>query len=326
MSTVTGKPKRSFKSLKVGVYVFGLIFLLAGAAVMGWASRSEVMKGFMASAVGAQSPRSVFRSNSLNILILGCDQDLYYGGKQVLKTAARSDMMLVARLDFDQNRISAISIPRDLRVRHKGGVHRINAMHVIGGPDLSKETVEKVLDIPIDRVVVLNFKAFMETVDMLGGVDVFIDHAMKYEDKAGGLFIDLEPGRQHLTGYEAMGYVRFRKGKNDSDYTRQKRQKELMLAIQDRVKTNPTIIPDLAEKSVEIMGNSFSGNELGSLVWFAQKVGPSNIKMDMVPVREVSKSPFMVAVEEEKLTSVLEDLGFKEPQVTRADRRERDGA
>lgn len=67
-----------------------------------------------------------------------------------------------------------------------------------------------------DRTIVLNFKAFQELIDLLGGIEVFIQKDMVYKDVRGGLDIDLKKGRHNLNGVDAMGHVRFRKGAGEA--------------------------------------------------------------------------------------------------------------
>src|SRR5690606_25777176 len=78
------------------------------------------------------------------------------------------------------------------------------------GPELTVRTVENLLDIDIDHYLVLDFASFARFIDLLGGVEVEIDRPMRYDDYAQGLHIDLKPGRQVLTGEQALQYVRFR--------------------------------------------------------------------------------------------------------------------
>lgn len=283
--------------------------------------KSETLRGVVGGMLG-QTPEKVFHGNTLTLLVLGCDEDRYYGGQQILSTSARSDMMLLTKLDFDRKTISALSIPRDTYIRHRnvGYKHsdpkitssRINAFHAFGGPDLAEQAVERTLDVNIDRTVVLNFEAFQELIDLLGGIEVYIKKDMEYKDVRGGLEIDLKKGRQVLTGYQAMGYVRFRKGAGENDFTRQDRQKELIMAVKDKILQQPTLIPLVADKTVEILNRRLTGGELGSLIWFAQQVPTEGIKMGSIPVNEPSSrsGAYLLYLDRDKLPSVLQEYGF----------------
>ncbi len=316
------KQERKPRFWKVFGYSVLLIFIFVAFSIVGFTLKSSTIRGVVGAMLG-QKPQNVFGDESLTLLILGCDEDRYYGGKQILSSAARSDMMLLAKLNFSRHTISALSIPRDLLVEHSkvgvslerryGRSSRINAFHAHGGPDLSEKVVENLFDIQVDRTIVLNFNAFQELIDLLGGIEVFIQKDMIYKDVAGGLDINLKKGRHNLNGYQAMGYVRFRKGAGESDFTRQDRQKELMMAVKDKILNQPTLIPVVADKTVEILDNRLSGGELGSLIWFAQKVPTEGVKMGTIPVTEPPSrgGPFYLYLDDSEAYDTLVEFGFK---------------
>lgn len=303
------KTKKKSKSARIfsGIF-YGLICLgaLAVGTGAGWMNKSPLMVKMAMAQVFHQDPKDVFNSKETTVLILGCDEDRYYGGKQILNHQARSDMMLLAKLDFEHNRVGAVSIPRDLWVDPPGySGHKINAYHAIGGPDLSKYAVEYALDVKIDRVLVLNFEAFQEMIDLVGGIDIYVPKDMKYTDKAGGLFIDLEQGRHKLTGYQAMGFVRFRK--SDSDFARAERQRDLMLAFKSAVAKNPAQLTAVVEKASEMLGGGFTDEELATLSVFMRGIKSDNIKMGAVPVVERSRSSYTLDVDRSKIDETLQE-------------------
>lgn len=305
--TYTAKPKRS-KPLWVriaGGFFYLLICALAfaGGTVGGLLDDSSVAKKFVTTTLFNEDPREAWDGhNQVTLLILGCDKDLYYGGKKVIKQQARSDMMMVAKLDFFNNRITGVSIPRDTEVDLPGyRSQKINAYHAIGGPELARRAVEKVVPVVIDRVVVLDFDEFEKLVDMVGGVEIYVDKKMKYRDRAGGIDLDLKPGRQKLDGKNAMWYVRFRK--SDDDFHRQERQKDFLLAFKDAVMKKPTLLPTVAQESMKVFGGALSEDEVVSIAQFARKVGQDNIKLGMVPT--VPGRGTNLEVDQDKLVDVL---------------------
>lgn len=278
---------------KFFLFIFYLAFcalVLVGGAAAGWLQSSDVLSGLVNQSIFNVPPRKVFRDAShLNLLILGCDETRDPRTKQILKKNARSDMMLVAQLDFEKNSIVGLSIPRDLEVDVPGhGARKINAFHDLGGKELAKQAVETILPIRIDRVIVIDYDAFKEMVDIVGGVEVFIDKKLKYTDTWGDLYVDLKPGRQVLDGEQAMGYVRVRK--TDNDFGRQKRQREFLIAMKTSIEKNPRMLPRVADTSVKLFGGELSAGEMAAVMRFAQAVGPDNIKMEMLPIRERSTS------------------------------------
>jgi LCP family protein required for cell wall assembly len=231
---------------------------------------------------GPPDPEKVFGRDDITLLVLGTDEDRAPGGRSVDREAARSDMIMVARLHFSEARITGITIPRDTLARLPGySTRRINAFHSVGGPDLAKRAVEGLIGVHIDRVVVVNYRVFQDMVDMIGGIDIDVEKRLKYTDERGKLFIDLQPGLQHLDGYHAMGYVRYRK---DSDFDRQERQRNFMVAFKTQALANLDKAGALSVKTGELTGHVFTDKELLTLFFFAREVGTSKIKLGMLPV------------------------------------------
>ncbi|MDH7600744.1 MAG: LCP family protein [Armatimonadota bacterium] len=165
-----------------------------------------------------------------------------------------SDTLVVVALDTRTKEIRAISIPRDTRVEIPGhGYCKINAAHVFGGPQLTKEVVQNLLGVPIDYYIKTNTRGLRGLVDLVGGVYIKIDKDMHYVDRRGGLYINLKakPEKQLLNGRQAEGYVRFRHDAfGDSGYKivdgrkvptgRIVRQQIFMRALANRILSLPT--------------------------------------------------------------------------------------
>jgi LCP family protein required for cell wall assembly len=292
----------------LGGFAYGTILIVAivVGTVAGVIKGSRVGAAFLPMLIHNTSPTETFQKNTLTVLLLGCDEDLAPGGKKVLRKQARSDMMLVAKLDFTNKRITGVSIPRDTECRLDGRTRKINAYHAIAEPgqeaELTQKAVEHLLPgVSIDRVLTLDYDAFQSVVDMIGGVPVQVDRKMDYDDNAGGLHIHLKPGVANLNGYNAMCYVRYRHG--DSDFKRQERQKEFLVAFKNEVLRHPTMIGRVADESMAVLGNSLNANEVASLALFAKDVPPQNIQMGQVPVVEGHGTG--LRIDQEKLPGIL---------------------
>ncbi len=278
---------RTKAKLFTGVKSFAYMGIIAGAivsgAIIGWIGQSPVLEQFLNQAVWRTPPQEVFRRDDLTILILGCDRELAPGGKVVKEEKARSDMMMVARLNFVTGQISGFTIPRDTRATDpEEGTHKINYFSAKGGPPLAERVVEDTFGIEIDRVIDLNYVAFVDAVNILGGVRIDVPKRMKKTDRAGGLYIDLQPGTQTLNGYDAMGFARYR---NDSDFERQKRQRQLMIALKERMMERPGSLPQLAEKLADLFGGALTDSEIASLASFVQRMDSRQILLGQIPVR-----------------------------------------
>ena len=126
--------------------------------------------------------------------------------------------MLVATFNRKANSINLLSIPRDsyVYIPEVGYKDKINHAHAFGGPVSTIETVEELLEIPIDYYVKINFDAFIEIIDALGGIDMYVPITFTEQDSMTGAgAISLNEGYQHLNGEETLALARTRKIDND---------------------------------------------------------------------------------------------------------------
>ncbi|MCJ7752680.1 MAG: LCP family protein, partial [Armatimonadetes bacterium] len=182
--------------------------------------------------------------------------------------------------------MAALSIPRDSRVVIPGvGNRRINASHSYGGLPLTIETVEMLLGIPFDYYVEVNVAGLADLVDAIGGIDVEVEKRMHYRDRSQNLLIDLQPGLQHLTGEQAVGYVRFR---HDAmgDLGRIERQRKFLRLVTSELLSpeNVSRLPKLADTFVETVETNLTVRDILSLKRIIERVGPDAIKMASLPV------------------------------------------
>jgi len=155
------------------------------------------------------------------------------------KSAARSDTIILVRLDPDKEATAVLSIPRDLMVEIPGyGTAKINEAYSAGGPRKTVETVRALMDIPIHHVININFGGFRDAVDRLGCVFVdvdrryFNDNNPPFASDSNYATIDIQPGYQKLCGSDALDYVRFRH--LDTDFVRAARQQDFLRAAKNQ--------------------------------------------------------------------------------------------
>jgi LCP family protein required for cell wall assembly len=175
-----------------------------------------------------------------NILVLGVDN-----------TSGRlSDTIMVLHVNPEKKTASIVSIPRDTLVTIPGrSLDKINAANAYGGVELARKTVENFLGLSLPYYVTVDLSQIEDIVDKLGGVTVNVEKRMYYVDYAGGLDIDLQPGRQKLTGRQVMGYLRFRH--SDNDFARIGRQQRFLRELagqmmnRDNLLKSPTLFLSL---------------------------------------------------------------------------------
>lgn len=180
------------------------------------------------------------------LLLLGSDrryQDLKRNNPLLQRDApARSDTMMLVRIDPDKGATAILSIPRDLRVNIPGiGFDKINRAYQEGGENLTLKTVKKLLGIKINHAVNVNFRGFREAVNAIGCVYTDIDR--RYYNSNAGVppaqqyaEIDVPAGYQRLCGQRALDFVRFRH--DDNDFVRAGRQQSFLAAAKDQVSTS----------------------------------------------------------------------------------------
>ncbi|BAM48150.1 LCP family protein [Amphibacillus xylanus] len=176
--------------------------------------------------------------DNVSILFIGVDQ----GGTRGNSGHGLSDALILATLNKEENSVKLLSIPRDsyVYVPERDRYTKINHAHSYGGAKATIETVENLLEVPIDYFVRINFDAFIDIVDTLNGVKVDVPYEIKEmdsNDTKGA--IHLLPGEQWLNGEEALAFARTRK--KDNDIERGKRQQQLISAMVDRAVSINTI-------------------------------------------------------------------------------------
>ncbi|WP_202079398.1 LCP family protein [Caldalkalibacillus salinus] len=158
----------------------------------------------------------------ISVLLLGVDQR---PGEQ-----GRSDTLVVATLNPEEKNTYLLSIPRDTLTEIEGleRSDKINHAYAYGGVDMTLDTVERYLDIPIDYYSLVNMEGFMNVVDVFGGVEIEVNQRFDY-----GAF-SFSPGQTVMDGEEALAYTRMRKDDPDGDIGRTRRQQQVLRALIDR--------------------------------------------------------------------------------------------
>lgn len=176
-----------------------------------------------------------------------------------------TDTIIVLTVDPLTKTAGMISIPRDMWVNIPGyGYSRINTAWAIGeayrvpggGARLAMEAVSQFVGVPLHYYVQVDFGTFVSFINLIGGIDVFIDERMRLDPAGPGQdhFV-LKPGDfRHLNGKRALAYARCRdesKGCNGGDVGRAKRQQKVIMAIRDKV-FDPATFPVLLAQAPEI--------------------------------------------------------------------------
>ena len=167
------------------------------------------------------------------IMLLGSDRRPNNATDGGAGMGARSDTIILVRLDPDKKATAMMSLPRDLKVNIPGhGIDKINAAYDLGGPKLTLKTVKELTGLSINHVINVDFQGFQKAIDALGCVYLDIDRRY-YNDSPGYAYIDVKQGYQKVCGEEALEYARYRH--EDSDLVRSARQQDLLRSTKQQV-------------------------------------------------------------------------------------------
>ncbi|MGH3991727.1 MAG: LCP family protein, partial [Pseudonocardiaceae bacterium] len=170
---------------------------------------------------------------------------------------ARSDTIMLVRLDADKEATAILSLPRDLRVEIPNyGTAKLNAAYEQGGPKLTLETVKSVTGLRVNHVINVHFAGFWRAVNAVGCVYADIDRRY-FNDSAEYAYIDVEPGYQRMCGRKALQYVRFRH--EDTDIVRAARQQDFLRQAKQQI-----VVTDLIsnrDRLFKIFGRNTSTDE-----------------------------------------------------------------
>ena len=213
----------------------------------------------------APFPTSCDGPGRMNVLVIGLD-----GFNANYEAAARADAIIVAGVNFEARTAQLLSVPRDLWVQlpnilqqpearintayHYGEFYQIPG----GGPAELSATLSNTFGLRIDRYVVVNFLAFEQGIDAIGGIDLNIakpirDPAYPLRYGSGTMAIDFPAGWVHLDGSAALIYARVRH--DSTDFQRMRRQQQVLFAIRDKL-LSPETLPQLPALAQTLIGSA----------------------------------------------------------------------
>lgn len=196
---------------------------------------------------------TIEEKRSISVLLLGIDRQ---GGEQ-----GRSDSMIVMTLNPETDEGAMLSIPRDTKtdIVGRGVRDKINHAYAFGGAEMAMDSVEALLDIPIDYVVEADMDAFTEIIDTLGGITVMNNFAFSTDGYTFPI------GEVELNGESALSYARMRYEDPNGDFGRQERQRAVVTAIVEKGRTDFSV--DTVTRLLEVAGNHAKTNiEFNELV------------------------------------------------------------
>ena len=250
---------------------------------------NSIVEKFLSSVREKQqnSPKiSTMFTSRKNILLLGVDSN---GSQTDPWRGTRSDTIILMNIDGHAKSINAISIPRDSKVflSDDKGVQKINSAHAIGGVKLTKKTIEETFGVKINKYIVVSDDAVKNVIDVLGGLPIYVEKDLNYDDNAGKLHIHLHKGNTVLSGKEAIGYLRFRHD-GLGDIGRTQRQQWFLKSLLEKLKT-----PEVITKVPEIIdiANNYIKTDMSIYELTQYALLMKNIDMDRIEVATLPGQP-----------------------------------
>jgi len=286
-----------------------LIFLLVASAIgytfyrqiKTWVANSDILPNFT---IPNPTPMYVLDPSQplpewqgterVNILVLGVDEREDQNGPW------RTDTILLFSVDPLNKTAAMLSIPRDLWVPIPGyNEGRINTANYLGdaygypggGPALAAETVRWNLGIPVDYTLRINFRAFVEAVNLIGGIDIYVEQEINdplYPDSGYGYDpLYIPAGWVHMDGELALKYARTRHSPG-GDFDRAERQQQVIRAILDKV-TRYDMLPQIAPQALQLWNTisesvetNMTIDEMIRLANLATQIPPEKIRSAVI--------------------------------------------
>ncbi|ACD54011.1 LytR family transcriptional regulator [Clostridium botulinum] len=190
-------------------------------------------------------PTKVSTNKPVNILLLGTDiGDPSQPNNNAIK---RTDTIMVLNYNPKEKKLQVVSIPRDTLIDVNGKNLKINSAYAIGGEKRVKSEVEKLLNISINYIAKIDYNAFREFIDAIGGIKMQIERNMIYDDEGQNLHINFKKGEVvKLDGKKSEEFFRWRKNNDGSgfangDLDRIENQQKFISKVVDKC-TSPMII------------------------------------------------------------------------------------
>jgi LCP family protein required for cell wall assembly len=221
----------------------------------------------------------------LNVLLLGIDT------RSEDPLTNNTDTIILLSIDPNARTAAMLSIPRDTLVDIPGvGRDKVNSAYAHAedpkkGPELARRTVERFLGIPIHSYALIDFAAFRQTVDSVGGVLVDVRRPLRDEEYPTADYgierVEFRAGPQIMDGDQALRYARSRHDSND--FTRSRRQQAVLRGLRDRFALAGIFrLPGIAERVGPLVRTNFDPANVIPLARTALAIDGGDIQSDIL--------------------------------------------
>jgi len=256
------RPRLSFLLLALALFALG--------GVLSWPRPA---------ALPTSAPKRTGPVPEMGVVVAARDID-YCAPRTPCGPGSRTDTIFYVRVRGGE--AVGVAVPRDLYSPLVGG--KINAAYGRGGPELLKRAVEEATGLVAERHLIFTLEGVARVVDAVGGVEVYLDRPMRYVDRAANLYIDFPAGRLHLSGEEAVKYMRFR---HDAlgDYARLDRIKAVATQVARKAQ-DPRVWPALAAALREVWRELDTDLSLEEVLDYLPYARDFQVALATLPTRE----------------------------------------
>ncbi|MDD3711403.1 MAG: LCP family protein [Patescibacteria group bacterium] len=248
-------PKRKL-GLKIGGFLIAFLILffatvlISGDASESWAGRVPILGKLIVLVESSDKKLKGESNDRINILLLGMGGKKHDGGYL-------TDTIVLVSLKPSTKQVAMLSIPRDMMIAVEGmGWQKINTINALAerkkdgkGGEAVSQAVSDIFGVPIHYYFRIDFEGFINIINHLGGVEVYVDNTLSdfrypiagredYDDYYARFeHLYIEKGWQKMDGELALKYARSRHalGLEGSDFARAKRQQKIIQAVKDKV-------------------------------------------------------------------------------------------
>lgn len=267
----------------IPVFVACVVICITCLGVLGITVRDIILENGMANGVSKLVTPIIKTDDppNYNVILIGTDKGGY-----------RTDTMMVATYNKEENKAYVMQLPRDTYVENNGRRDKkLNSAYFSGIEQLKKE-VKLAYYIDVDKYLAVELDGFVQAIDALGGVEVDVPINMDYDDPTPGqdLHIHIKKGKQVLDGDKAEGFVRFRKNNDGTGYPmgdlqRIQAQREFITALVKKVISADGLskIPDLLKIAKDNLKTDINNDNAYQFIYKILSIGTDNIEFIEAP-------------------------------------------
>ncbi|HFI0456849.1 TPA: LCP family protein [Streptococcus suis] len=227
---------------KIVLMALAIVGLTLGAGLIYGASllnfSTDIISKTFKQLDGEDEVKPIDATEPLTILLMGVDMDQATRGGDWKE--GRSDSMILVTVNPQNKETTMMSLTRDIMVEiaeangeSSGTIEKLNHSYSYGQAPMAIATIEKMMDVNIDRYIEINMDGLVELVDAVGGIEVnntlgFPISISEYEPAYTAI---VPIGKQLVNGDQALVYARMRYDDPEGDIGRQRRQREVITAI-----------------------------------------------------------------------------------------------